>query len=167
MAANLGPGSKMSMSALGRPRRPKESLRTPFDYARERLKAVSGAAAARTLSSAGLHACCCLITAFFNRVARSSIESGFLIYDFLADRKSSSWGVWAAPGGRDTFQKAGGLRPPLFWKVSRPPGAAQTPKIDDFRSVKKSDIKNPGVIRYLTAAHCSTGPTRASPARVR
>jgi len=23
------------------------------------------------------------------------------------------------------------------WKVSRPPGAAQTPKIDDVRSVKK------------------------------
>ena len=25
---------------------------------------------------------------------------------------------------------------PPFWKVSRPPGAAQTPQIDDFRPVK-------------------------------
>ena len=30
------------------------------------------------------------------------------------------------------------ILPPSFWRVSRPPGAAQTPKIDDFRSVKKS-----------------------------
>ena len=63
---------------------------------------------------------------------------GFLIYDFLTDRKSSIWGVLAAPGGRETLQKGWGRSPPPFWKVSRPPGAAQTPKIDDFRSVKKS-----------------------------
>ena len=50
-----------------------------------------------------------------------------------------------APGGRKTFQTGGGLRPPPFWKVLRPPGAAQTPKIDDLRSVKKSYIKNLGV----------------------
>jgi len=72
----------------------------------------------------------------------------------LADRGSSIFGPtanrrflggWAAPGGRDTFQKGGGLRRPSFWKVSRPPGAAQTPKIYDLRSAKKSYIKNPGV----------------------
>ena len=57
-----------------------------------------------------------------------------LIHDFLTDRKSSILGVWAAPGGREAFQKDGGLRPPPFWKFSRPPGAAQTPQIDDFRS---------------------------------
>jgi len=51
------------------------------------------------------------------------------MYDFLTDRKSSILGVWAAPDGRETFQKEGGLRPPPFWKVSRPPGAAQTPLI--------------------------------------
>ena len=52
--------------------------------------------------------------------------------DFLTDRKSSILEVWAAPGSRETFQKnGGGLRPPPFWKVSRPPGAAQTPKIDE------------------------------------
>jgi len=69
----------------------------------------------------------------------------FLIYEFLTDRKSPLLRFWAAPGGRETFQKGGGLRPPPFWKASRPPGAAQNPKIDDFRSVKKSYIKNIGV----------------------
>ena len=53
-------------------------------------------------------------------------------------------GVWAAPGGRETFQKCGGRSPQPLWRVSRPPGAAQTPNTDDFRSVKKSYIENPG-----------------------
>ena len=30
------------------------------------------------------------------------------------DRKSSILGVWAAPGGKETFQKGGGLRSPPF-----------------------------------------------------
>ena len=68
---------------------------------------------------------------------------GFLIYDFLTDQKSSILGVWAAPGGRETFQKDGGLRTPPFWTVLGPPGAAQTPEIDDLRSVKKSYINYP------------------------
>ena len=55
-------------------------------------------------------------------------------------------GVWSAPGGRETLQKGGGRNPPPFGRVSRPPGTDQTPKIDDFRSGKKSYIKNPGVI---------------------
>ena len=58
------------------------------------------------------------------------------IYDFLTDRRLSILRVWAAPGGRETFQKGGG-------KVYRPPGAAQTLKIDEFRSVKKSYIEKP------------------------
>ena len=66
-------------------------------------------------------------------------------------RRSSIFGVWAAPGGRETFQKGGGRSPPSFWKVSRPPGTAQTPKIDDFRSVKKSDIN---YAMLCTALHC-------------
>ena len=60
----------------------------------------------------------------------------YLIYDFLTDRRSSILGIWAAPGGRETFQKGGGLRPRSFWKV----GAAQTVKIDDFRAAEKSYI---------------------------
>ncbi len=31
---------------------------------------------------------------------------------FLANRKSSIWEIWAAPGGRQAHQKGGGLRPP-------------------------------------------------------
>ena len=38
------------------------------------------------------------------------------------------WVLWAAPGGRETLQKGEGTSPPTFLKVSRPPGAAQTPK---------------------------------------
>ena len=72
----------------------------------------------------------------FGSVKKSCIKNPG-VDDFLTDRKSSIWWVWAAPGGRETLQKGGGFRPPLFWKVSRPPGAAQTPKIDDLRSVKK------------------------------
>ena len=43
---------------------------------------------------------------------------GFLVHYFLTARRSSIFGA------------------PPFWKVSRPPGAAQTPQIDDFRSIK-------------------------------
>ena len=73
--------------------------------------------------------------------ALSAGTPGFLICDFLTDRKSSSFGVWAARGGRETFQKGGGRSHPPFWKVSRPPGAAQTPKIDDLRSDKNHILK--------------------------
>ena len=48
-------------------------------------------------------------------------------------RKSSILGLWAALGSRETFQKGGGRSSPPFWKVSQPPGAAQSPKIDDLR----------------------------------
>ena len=68
---------------------------------------------------------------------------GFLKKVFLAERESSILVVWAAPGGPETIQKDGWLRPPPFWKVSRPPRAVQAPKIDDFRSVKKPCIKKP------------------------
>ena len=51
--------------------------------------------------------------------------------NYLTNLRSSILVVWAAPGGRETFQKRGGFRPPPFWKVSRLPGAAQTIKIDD------------------------------------
>ena len=74
----------------------------------------------------------------------------FLIYDFLADRRSSILGVRAAPGGRETFKKGGGRSPPPFWKVSRQPGAAQTPKINDIRSAKQSYSKEPREINCLS-----------------
>jgi len=55
----------------------------------------------------------------------------------IAKKHRRCLGVWAALGGRETFQKGRGRR----LRVSRVPGAAQTPKIDDLRSVKKSYIK--------------------------
>ena len=45
---------------------------------------------------------------------------------------------------RKPLKKCGGRSPSPFRRVSRPPGAAQTPKIDDFRSVEKSYLKNLG-----------------------
>ena len=54
----------------------------------------------------------------------------------FGDRKSSSFGVWAAPGARETLPEGGGQSPPPFWRVSKAPGAAQTLKLDDFRSPK-------------------------------
>ena len=54
---------------------------------------------------------------------------GLLLREVLTDRKSSILGIQAAPGGRNTLQKDDGLStPPSFGKVSRQPGAAQTPK---------------------------------------
>ena len=46
----------------------------------------------------------------------------------------SVFGVWAAPGGFESIQKCGGRSPPPFWMVSKPPGAAQTPKTDPNKS---------------------------------
>ena len=44
----------------------------------------------------------------------SRVTPGFLIQDFLTERKSSICEVWAAPGGRETFRKGGGLCFPTF-----------------------------------------------------
>ena len=70
----------------------------------------------------------------------AGITPRFLIYGFLTDPGSSILGVWATPGGRETFQKGGGAKPPTFLE-----GIPAAPKIDDLRSVKKSYIKNLGV----------------------
>ncbi len=45
--------------------------------------------------------------------------------------------LWGS-GRRGTLPKGGGRSPPPFGRVSRPPGAAQTPKVDDFRPAPKS-----------------------------
>ena len=37
-------------------------------------------------------------------------------------------GVWAASGGRETFQKDGGLRPPSFWRAPQPPRGRPDPR---------------------------------------
>ncbi len=52
----------------------------------------------------------------------------FISRGFWAGRKSAIFGVWAAPGGRETFPKGGGLRPPTFWRVYRLPEPPRPPK---------------------------------------
>ena len=46
----------------------------------------------------------------------------------------SFWGSGRPLGALEPFKKGGGLRPPPFWMVFKPPGAAQTPKMTDFQS---------------------------------
>jgi hypothetical protein len=70
---------------------------------------------------------------------------GFLIHDFWSCRRSSIFGVWAAPGAPHTTPKGGGLRPPPSEMAFAAAGAAQTLKISDFRTAQKSCIKNPSV----------------------
>ncbi len=48
------------------------------------------------------------------------------------------FGVWAAPGARETLQKGGGRSPPPFARVSGAPGAGQTPNMNDFESLTNS-----------------------------
>ena len=70
----------------------------------------------------------------------------------MTDRESSILGVLGGPG------RPGNL--PKRW------GAAQTPKIDDFRSVEKSCVKNPREIAlelasgadFLCKLMCGAGP---------
>ncbi len=56
---------------------------------------------------------------------------------FLMDRESAIFGVWAAQGAPETLPKGRGLRPPPFGRGSGAPGAAQTLKMTDFRSLNK------------------------------
>jgi len=81
---------------------------------------------------------------------------------FFTDLKSWILGVWASPGGRETLPNAGGRSPPPFWKVSRLAGAVKTPKIDDFRSVKKSYFNNPGA-QWLRVISDTVGSARRAP----
>ena len=67
--------------------------------------------------------------------------------DFLADRRSSFLGVWAAPGGREAFLKDGALRPPSFWKVSRLPEA----EVDGGAAANQAQV--PTITKPLTFAN--------------
>ncbi len=51
---------------------------------------------------------------------------------FAGTQKPSIVGVWTAPGAPDTTPKGGARSALPFGVVSRIPGAAQTPQIDDF-----------------------------------
>ena len=48
------------------------------------------------------------------------------------------WGSGRPRAAGIPSKKLGGEAPPSFWKASRPPGAAQIPKVVDFRSARKS-----------------------------
>ena len=45
-------------------------------------------------------------------------------------------GVWDAPGAPETLQKGGGKAPRPSEMATEAPGAAQTPKMTDLRSLK-------------------------------
>ncbi len=61
------------------------------------------------------------------------------------DRKSVIVRVWATPGAPETIPKGGrwGAKPPPFGRLSRAPGAAQTPKMTDFQSLKNCSREKP------------------------
>jgi len=65
-------------------------------------------------------------------------------------------GVWAAPGGRETFQKGGGRSPPPFWKVSRWPGAAQTPQNPRFPVGQKNHTLKTQMYSLGASTCCSS-----------
>ncbi len=72
------------------------------------------------------------------------VDLGFVIHGFGAGRKSTNFGVWAAPAAPQTLPQGGVLRPPSGM-VFGAAGAAQTPNIDDFRPAQKPCMKNPSV----------------------
>ncbi len=61
----------------------------------------------------------------------SNFELGF---------KIGNRSFWGSVRPRGTLPKGGGLRPPPFARVSGAPGAAQTPKMTDFRPLQKLKI---------------------------
>jgi hypothetical protein len=77
----------------------------------------------------------CFSAVFGGCARRSSIvpDTGYL-KAVWPEFCGSVFGVWAAPGGFKTIQKCRGFRPPHFWMVLKPPGAAQTPKTDPTNS---------------------------------
>ena len=54
-------------------------------------------------------------------------------------------------------------RPRSFWKVSRPPGAAQTPQINDFRPAKNHVLKTQVYWRQYTQEALTHQPWRQPP----
>ncbi len=83
---------------------------------------------------------------------------GFLIHGFWAGRKSSTFGVWAAPAAPKAIPEGGGLRPPFFGTFFGAAGAAPTPQIDDFRPAQKPCIQNPSVSSCLAQGIQGTWP---------
>jgi len=84
----------------------------------------------------------------------------------LAENRSFS-GSGRPRGGCKNIQRAGGRSPPPHWMVSKPPGAAQTPKPTDFQpnpkpppSAKPRDMALELVsgADFLCKLMCGAGP---------
>jgi hypothetical protein len=67
---------------------------------------------------------------------RGCTLDGYIILKIFKDRKSAILGVWATPGDPETLAIGGGLRPHISEGPPGPPGAAQTPKMTDFRTLE-------------------------------
>ena len=62
----------------------------------------------------------------------------WVFHDFGAGRKSPIFGVWAAPRARETIQKYGGAKPPIFLNgFGGPRGRPNPEQISDFRPSRK------------------------------
>jgi hypothetical protein len=75
---------------------------------------------------------------FLNLLNVAALWLGQEFLEFCKNWKSVILGVWAALGTPETLAKGGGVRPPPFGRVSKAPGAAQTPKMADFQSFSNS-----------------------------
>ena len=93
---------------------------------------------------------------------------GFLIYDFLADRRSSILGVLAAPVGRETLQKVGGEAPHLFGGFPGRPGPPRPPK-STIPGRPKNHILRTQVHFLLSdgrkSVRCAAAPPATMPSR--
>ncbi len=66
-------------------------------------------------------------------MVRGCTLAGSKVLEFVKYRTSVMFRVWAAPGAPETLANGGGRCPQPFARVSGAPGAAQTPKMIDFR----------------------------------
>ncbi len=70
-------------------------------------------------------------------------------------------GAWPARRARETLPKGGGLRPPPFKRVSRAPGAGQTPKIDHLRVRGGVSLKSLSEIKDETLVVAKHRPSKS------
>jgi hypothetical protein len=80
-----------------------------------------------------------------------------VVFNFLRIEHRPFLEVWEAPGAPETLPKGGGLRPPPFARVSGGPGAAQTPKMTDFRLLTNYKILQPSNVQPRSEGWLSAG----------
>ncbi len=74
---------------------------------------------------------------------------GYFVLDFFKDWNSVILGGLGGPGGPGDPSKRWGLRPTPFGRVSGAPGAAQTPKMTDFRDLHNSTTVDPAKVHWV------------------